>query len=466
MSFTKIDTEITILGGGPAGYIAALRAAQLGATVVLIEEKELGGVCLNRGCIPTKTFLKTSETIHLIKKAREFGVQCNISQVNWEVAYKRKNRVVKNLTMGVNHLLKDENITVIKGKGTVESSNEISVTTEEGKVFVNSEKMIITSGAEKLLPSIKGMNLNGVITSDEALELKEIPKSIVIIGAGAIGLEFATMFSSVGSKVTVIELKSRILPEWGEKVSQALIKIMKRQGISFKLGSSVQEIKQMEEGLEVICDTKDKGNYIQCEKVLVAVGRKLNGDSEEVKKLGLDIEKGAILVNKKMETSQKGVYAAGDVVGGKLLAHLAYAEGKVAAENALGYDSKVNYDAVPSCVYTNPEVASVGINEEEAINRGIDINIGEFYFRNNGRALSLGEREGFVRIFVDKNTGIILGGEIFGTNASEMISEITLAITLKAKAEVIADMIHPHPTLSEAIWEACADAIGRPIHKA
>ncbi|MDF2883720.1 MAG: Dihydrolipoamide dehydrogenase [Clostridiaceae bacterium] len=465
MMDNKIHTQITILGSGPAGYISAIRASQLGADTVLIEENQLGGVCLNQGCIPTKTLLKTSEVSYTIKKSKEFGIDSNISAINWNVSNERKNRVVKNLNMGLEHLLPAKGIKIIKGKGYIKNPKKILVSTPEGEVEISTEKIIITTGSAPLIPNILGINSNGVITSNEALNLSEVPKSIAIIGAGAIGLEFATMFNSVGSKVTIIEMKDSILPSEDKEISSELLKIMKRQGISFKLSSSVKEIRNTENTLELLYCENNKEYSLQCEKVLAAIGRKLNSDSDELRNLGLHIEKGAIVVDENMETSVKGIFAAGDVIGGKLLAHVAFIEGKVAAENALGMHSRLNYNAVPACVYTNPEAASVGINEEEANKLGIDINIGRFNFRNNGRALTLGEREGFVKIIADKDNTII-GCQILGANASEMISEITLAITLKAKADVLADMIHPHPSLSEAIWEACSDAVGRSLHKA
>ena len=453
-----------MLGGGPAGYIAAIRASQLGAEVVLIENRELGGVCLNRGCIPTKALLKTSEVVYTIKKSKEFGIDSNISAINWNVSNERKNRVVKNLNMGLEQLLPTKGIKVLKGKGFIKNQKRILVSTSEGEVEICTKKIIITTGSKPLIPSIQGINHAGVITSNEALNLTEVPKSIAIIGAGAIGLELATMFSSLGSKVTIIEMKDKILPYEDNEISTELLKIMKRQRINFKLSASVKEINQAETTLELIYSEKDKESSVLCEKVLVAIGRKLNCDSEEFKNLGLNIEKGAILVDENMETNINGIYAAGDVIGGKLLAHLSFIEGKVAAENALGIQSRVNYAAVPACVYTNPEVASIGINEDEAARLGMEIKIGRFSLRNNGRALTLGEREGFVKIITLKDNTII-GCQILGVNASEMISEITLAITLKVKADILADMIHPHPSLSESIWEACADASGRSLHK-
>lgn len=461
-SVTEISADIGILGGGPAGYVAALRAAQLGAKVVLIEEKELGGVCLNLGCIPTKALLKTSETATVIKRAKEFGIESHMENTNWNISVDRKNRVVKNLKTGLEQLLNAKGVTIIKGRGTVVSGQKLIVEIAEETIEVNCEKLILTTGAVPLLPAIKGIDLEGVITSNEALSLDVLPEGIVIIGAGVIGLEFASMLSSVGVKVTVIELQDRILPSEDSEVAAELLKIIKRQGVSFKLSASVTEIQKTSEGLSVTYDIGEKSFVQSCDKVLVAVGRKLNSDMFH--NLPLNIEKGAVIVDDSMETNIKGVYAAGDLVGGKLLAHLAFMEGKVAAENALGISSKVKYNAVPACIYTNPEVASVGMTEDEAKQAGISVKVGRFNFRNNGRALTLGEREGFVKVVADQDNTIV-GGQILGVNASEMISELTLAITLKAKVNDLADMIHPHPALSEAIWEACGDLLGRAIHK-
>ena len=284
---SKISTQITILGGGPAGYVAAIRASQLGAKVVLIEESELGGVCLNKGCIPTKALLKTSEVSYVIKKSKEFGIDSS-SSINWNISNERKNRVVKNLNIGLEHLLPAKEIVILKGKGYIKNPKRILVSTSEGEVEVSTEKIIITTGSKPLIPNINGIDLAGVITSTEALDLIEIPKTLVIIGAGAIGLEFATMFSSAGSKVTIIEMKDKILPYEDVEISTELLKIMKRQGINFKLSTSVKEIKQSENALEVIYSEKDKESFVLCEKVLVAIGRKLNSDSEEFKNLGLN----------------------------------------------------------------------------------------------------------------------------------------------------------------------------------
>ncbi|WP_434512050.1 dihydrolipoyl dehydrogenase [Desulfitobacterium sp. AusDCA] len=458
----KTNCTLAVLGGGPAGYVAAIRSAQLGAEVVIIEEKDLGGVCLNRGCIPTKALLKTSEIATTIKRSKEFGLESTIKDKNWNVAVDRKNRVVKNLNAGLEQILQSRGVTILRGKGTVLSDRKLLVQTDVEPIEVNCEKMILTTGAVPLIPPIRGIDLEDVISSHEALSLYFLPESMIIIGAGVIGLEFAAMFSHVGVKVTVIELQDKILPNEDHEIAAELLKIMKRRGISFKLSASVIDIQKEVGGLSVTYLMGKKEFTQSCEKVLVAVGRKLNSDIFE--KLSLNIVKGAVVVDENMETNLKGVYAAGDVVGGKQLAHLAFMEGKVAAENALGFTSKVNYNAVPSCIYTYPEVASVGMTEEEAKQKGISVKVGRFDFRNNGRALTLGEREGFVKVIANQDN-IIIGGQILGLNASEMISELTLAITLKAKADDLADMIHPHPSLSEAIWEACGDLLGRAIHQ-
>ncbi len=465
VSTVSIKTKIAILGGGPAGYVAAIRAAQLGAEVVLIEENKLGGVCLNQGCIPTKSLLRNGEVAALIKKSMEFGIDANIEKIGWQSALSRKERVVKNLLIGLDSLIAENKIALLKGKGVVLNPREIRVEAESESIQITCEKLIITVGSEPLVPNIPGMGLTNVLTSDEALELQEIPSSLVIVGAGVIGLEFADLFNRVGAKVTVLEMKSCILKEEDREITEELLKVLKRKGIGFKLGAEVKEIKEEGDALNILVDNRGKETVFKAEKVLIAVGRKSKTYAPDLVDLGLHMVQGAIAVNEKMETNISGVYAAGDVIGGKLLAHLAYAEGRIAAENALGQETRLNYDAVPSCVYTDPEIASVGINEEEAEKRGIKVKTGSFELRHNGRALTLGEREGYVKVVVHGETGVILGGQILGPHASEMISELTLAVTLGVKAKTLVEMIHPHPTLSEAVMEACGDAIGRPIHK-
>lgn len=431
----------------------------------MVEEREVGGTCLNRGCIPTKALLKTSEVLGVISKSKELGIAATVSGVDAGVGKSRKDRIVKSLRMGVEHLLAKNGVELIRGKGWIESPQRVTVKTTEGEVVVNCNRLIITTGSEPLIPTIPGVTLEGVITSDEALELTETLESITIIGAGAIGLEFATMFNSLGTKVTVVEFQERILPSEDKEITAELLKIMKRQGVKFKLATKVLGIFKSSNGLETRIQSEGEEISLLSETVLVAVGRTLGGVSSDIGALGIEVTKGAIVVNDRMETNLTGVYAAGDVIGGNLLAHLAFAEGRVAAENAMGLQSRLNYKVVPACVYTNPEVASVGLSEDQAKEQGIAVKVGRFDFRNNGRALCHGEREGFVKVITEEGTGVILGARILGPHASELLSEITLAVSLGVKADVLADMIHPHPSLAEAVMEACGDAIGRAIHK-
>lgn len=462
MSETTCD--VAVLGGGPAGYVAAIRAAQLGADVVLVEKNALGGVCMNIGCIPTKALIKTAEVLATVKRSKEFGAPSRLESLTWDTAVSRKDRVVKNLGIGIEQLMSANGITVLHGEGTIISSHELLVKKESEESSVHFKKLILTMGSEPLIPSfIKGTEHDGVITSTEALSLNEVPSNMVIIGGGVIGIEFATMLSAAGVKITVLELQDRILPTEDEDVASELLKILKRQGINFKLGASVNEILKTDGGLSVLYQMNGKELAVNSDKVLLAVGRSLNGQAASV--LGLTMDKGRIVVDEHMQTSVSNVYAAGDVVGGKLLAHLSFMEGRVAAENAMGQNTVINYNVVPACVYTSPETATVGLTEKEALDKGITPKVGKFEMRHNGRALTLGEREGFVKIISDEN-GVIIGGQILAANASEMISEITLAITLEAKAEVLADMIHPHPSIGEAIWEACGEIAGKAIHKA
>lgn len=459
METQSVRTPLAVLGGGPAGYVAAIRAAQLGSQVVLIEEDALGGVCMNRGCIPTKALLRSGSVAASIPKTDEFGVDSTLGGIHWDFAVSRKNRIVKNLSTSLSQLMDARKITVLSGRGELLTDRELLVHTEDRQIRVAFDKLILATGSAPVIPKIPGSLLPGVITSNEALDLLSIPETAVIIGAGIIGLEFAAMFRSAGCKVTVLDVIDRLLPSEDLDVSAEITKILKRQGISLRLGASVDSIEKATSGLSVQYTSGGKAASSTGEIVLLATGRKPRSD------LGLPfhVSESAIVVDRHMETSIKGIYAAGDVIGGQLLAHLAYAEGRVAAENALGLSTTVNYNAVPSCFYTMPEYATVGLNEQSAAQHGIPIRVGRSYFRTNGRAQTLGEREGFAKVIAAED-GTILGAQILGSDASELISEMTLAVTVGANVSLLADMVHPHPTLSEVIWEACGDVMGRSLH--
>lgn len=462
METKTIQVEIAVLGGGPAGYTAALRAAQLGASVALIEQDVLGGACLNRGCIPTKTLLGSSGLMAQLKHAREFGLEGVQAEIHWDSALKQKDRVVKMLQSGVAQLLKARGVTVVSGRGEVQSPKMILVETEEGTVEVQCEKLILATGAKPAKPPIPGIDLPGVLTSTEALSLEQLPRKLVIIGAGVIGLEFATMFAPLGTKVSVVEQQAEILPGVDEEVTAELLKQLKRQGISVSLAAGVQEIRQTEDGLSVLCQKDGKELVLDCDAVLVAVGRKLASDAFQA--LPLKLERGAVCVDQRMETSIPGVYAAGDITGGKLLAHFAFYKGRIAAESAAGGTLSSEETVVPACIYTTPEIASVGMTEAEARAAFPQIHVGKFAFRSNGRALSLRQREGFVKVIADEAHRIV-GGHILGAEASEVISELSLAVSLGLKVEDLVRVIHPHPSLGEAIWEACLSILGQPLHQ-
>ncbi len=456
--------DVAVLGGGPAGYVAAIRAAQLGATVAIVEKSALGGVCMNVGCIPTKALVTSAEVFSTVKGAKEYGVNVESPSTTWETAISRKDRIVKILGKGVAHLMSANGITVYHGEGSVISANDLSVKPTDGgeEIVVSSKKLILATGSEPHIPKfINGCEHEGVITSTGALSLATLPKKMVVIGGGVIGIEFAVMYTHAGVDVTVLELSEQILPYEDAEIAAELQKLLKRQGVNFELTAKVTDIEKSESGLSVKYEKDGVCTMLDCENVLLAVGRTLNSNIAD--SLGVDTEKGRISVNEYMETSVPNVYACGDVIGGRLLAHLSFMEGRCAAENAMGKKSTINYNAVPACVYSSPEVASVGMMEKEAREKGIEPKIGRFDFRVNGRALTLGERDGFVKIVAD-DRGVIIGGQILGVNASEMISELTLAVALGVTANTLADIIHPHPALNEAIWEACNAIANKPIH--
>ncbi len=458
--------DIAVLGGGPAGYVAALRAAQLGASVALIEERELGGTCLNRGCIPTKALLRSAQVASLLATSKQFGIHASLEGIDWPTIFGRKDRVVKRLRTGVEHLLSRGKVQVLSGRGTFLGPNRLRVENGAGEQIVNARKIILATGSCPSLPPIPGIELENVITSDEALALPAPPESVLVIGAGVIGIEFSAFFRALGIPVTVVEQCEQILPGTDPDAAAELTRALKRQGVKFHLSSSVQAIKSAAAGLQVtLQDEKNNARQFEVSHVLAATGRQLRSDEAGLPESGLAIERGAVVVDAHMRTSLPDTYAAGDLVGGQLLAHVGYLEGRVAVENALGHNRAIDYTAIPACIYSWPELAQVGLSEQQAKERGISVAVGRFDFRANGKALGLGDRDGFVKVIVDRDSETVLGGVILGAEATELISELVLAVQAKIPASVLAELVYPHPTLSEAVMEAAADAIGRAIHK-
>ena len=457
--------SIIIIGGGPGGYVAAIRAAQLGAQVTLIERDTLGGTCLNRGCIPTKALLQSADILTSIRQAETFGISVEKVSIDFSAISKRKEAVVKRLVDGVAYLLRKNKIKVIKGIGTLIDSKTVGILGESDKISADS--IIIATGSKASTVPIKGIDEPGVITSDEALTMSQFPKSIVIIGGGVIGLEFAQIMHRMGTKVTIVEMMPQILPTEDTEIANILEDILKKEGIEIFTDAMVTSIRSAKQEGEAVSFTARDGNgerEIIAEKVLLSVGRCPYTDDLGVNKLGLAMDNDRLIVNERMETNIPGVYAIGDVVGGLMLAHVAMDEGKCAVENIMGADCRIDYRAVPRCVYTSPEIAGVGLTETEAKEEYGNIKVGRFPFTASGRALILNETAGMTKIIADASYGEILGVHIIGPQATELIAEAVLGIKMEATFEDIASTIHAHPTLSEAMMEAALNIEGKAIH--
>ena len=452
--------KVIILGGGPAGYVAAIRAAQLGGEVTVVERDRLGGTCLNRGCIPTKALLASVEVLSSSRQGEKFGLKVGDVSPDFSAMLSRKDKIVEQLVKGVEFLFKSRKINLLKGEGKFLEPKVIEVAKEDGsKERLEGDRIIIATGSEPAKPSLFSFDGEKIITSNEALVLNKIPGSLLIVGAGVIGVEFASIFRELGTEVTIVEMLPQILPTEDEEVVQILEREFKKKRIKVHTGTKIEKVENLESRVR---SRLSSGETIESEKVLVAVGRKLN--SEGLDRIGLKIEKGKVLVNERMETNIPELYAAGDVTGGVLLAHKASAEGIVAAENALGKTLTMDYKVIPSCIFSHPEVASVGLSEKKAKEEGASIKVGKFPFRALGKAQALGRFEGLVKIVADADSDEILGVHIIGPQATDLIAEGALAMRMEATVEDLAKTIHAHPTLSEAMMEAAHALHNRAIH--
>lgn len=459
-----MDRDLVIIGGGPGGYEAAIRAAQLGAKVTLIENDNLGGTCLNRGCIPTKALYKNAEAVNSLKNINEFGITLSEYTFDMVKAQERKNEVVKKLVTGIEQLLKGNIIEVIKGKATFKGSKLLEVITEEGTQEITANNIIIATGSSSSSVPVPGINLPNVITSDEILDFESVPKNLAILGGGVVGVEFAGIFASLGAQVTIIEFLPKILYRLDDELSKKLSVYLKKQGIKIITGSALKEVQKTDEGLKLIAGN-DKGEVeVTCDYLLSAAGRKPNLDGLNLESAGIEYDRKGIKVDGNYKTSTEGVYAVGDVIGGIMLAHIASEEGKVCVENIYGHNSKVNYNAVPSCVFTFPEAASVGMTEDEAKEAGIEYIVGKSMFGANGKALTMGEGEGFVKVMAEKESHKLIGVHIMGPHASDIVHDGSLAIQNGLTIENIKESVFAHPTLSEVFYEAVCGCIGEAIH--
>lgn len=459
--------QLCVIGAGTGGYVAAIKAAQMGAKVILIEKDNLGGVCMNKGCIPTKTLLKSAEKWRDLQNIEEFGIFVEGSAYDWEKVMERKNNVVYQMRKGLEKLIKLNKIELVVGKAEFIDQNTLHLVTDnpDNERDIKAEKIIIATGSEPFVPPIPGSDLLGVITSDEVLKLEEVPGSMIIVGAGAVGVEFASIYAGFGCMTTVVEMAPAILPLCDTDMQKRMAMSLRKQFITTKTGAVVKTIKQAGRGLAVTIDYKGKEEVLEAEKVLLAVGRKPVLTPEELDKMGIAYNRKGITVNEKMETSVPGIYAVGDVTGLSMLAHSASHQGLVAAENIMGGNASMHYDVIPSCIFTQPEIAQVGMTEQECKAAEKEIVISKFNFMANGKAVSMGETEGLVKLIADAKTHKLLGVHIMGAHASDLIAEGVVALQNGLRAEEIVSCIHPHPTLSEAVGEAAMGLFGNMIHQ-
>lgn len=461
--------EIAVLGGGPGGYVAAIKAGQLGFKTVVIDKERLGGICLNWGCIPTKSLLKNAELFDTVKNhAKDFGIHVKDLSFNFNEIIKRSRDISDRITKNVEILVKKNKVDRIHGYGKLTSKNQIDIYDDNGKKndSISAEKIIIATGARPRSIDSIPVDKKNIITSTEAMNLPDQPKELIVIGAGAIGIEFAYFYSVFGTKVTVVEMMDEILPIEDEEVSKALEKNFKKRGIEILTKASVEKAEVKGKKVKVTINHNGEKKELTADKVLNAIGVVGNVEGFGLEELGIEVYKNHIKVNKKTyETNVAGIFAIGDVIGPPWLAHVASAEGIHCVENFKGIKNMpIDYDNIPGCTFCEPQVASVGLTEKKAKELGYDLKIGKFPYMASGKAFAVGEREGFVKLIFDAKYGEILGGHIIGAGATDLIAEVTLARALEATGHSLIKTVHAHPTLSEMIMEAAANAYGEGIH--
>ncbi len=459
--------DVVVLGGGPGGYVAAIKASQLGFKTAVVEREKIGGVCVNIGCIPTKALLKNAEIYEHLSHASEWGYSLDNLKFDYKAIIKRSRDVADANSKGGDFLMKKNKIEVIKGTGKFLDKGTLSVSDAGGKeiVQVKGKHIIIATGARaRMLPNLK-VDGKRILTSTEAMTNTELPKSIVIIGAGAIGIEFAYFFNTFGVKVTVVEMLPNILPVEDEEVSQSLIKVFQKKGMEFLTDTKVEKVDVGSNNVSITVSGKSGQKTIVADQCLVAIGVVGNTENIGLEKIGVTVEKGWIKTDPFYRTNVQGVYAIGDIIGAPWLAHVASHEGIVCVEKIAGKDAHpINYDSIPGCTYCQPQVASIGLTEKKAKEKGYQLKIGKFPFSASGKARAIGEREGFVKVIFDAKYGELLGAHIMGSEATEMIAEYGLAKSLEATYDAIGNTVHAHPTLSEAMMEAALAAYGEAVH--
>jgi len=460
-----VNADIAIIGTGPGGYVAALRASQLGAKVICIEKQWMGGVCLNEGCIPTKALLRSAEVFSLVSHAAAFGVEVGEPKINWQAMQARKEKVIKQMVNGVVKLLDRAGVQTIMGTASFLRPNTLRVTTESGEEHVVADNIIIATGSRTMQVPIPGLDGPSVIDHSGIMALQELPASLCVIGGGAIGLEYASLMVELGVQVTVVEMLPRLAPLMDASIGQGLAWSLGNHGVAVMTGTKVTSVKAGTNGAAVMVTSPEGERQIEAEKVLSAIGRSPNTEGIGLEVLGLNATRKGIAVDDRMRTAVPHVYAIGDVAAeGPMLAHVASHQGVVAVEDALGLPAHIDYKSVPSCIFTLPEAAGVGLTEEQAREAGYDVLVGTFGLANNGKAVAYGDTDGFVKVVSESKHHAVLGMHIVGPHASDLILEGALAIQLEATLEEIEHTIHAHPTLGESNAEAALAAMGRSLH--
>lgn len=456
---------VVVVGGGPGGYVAALRAAQRGALVSVVEEASLGGVCLNRGCIPTKSLLSCAEVVNTVREAGSFGVEVPSFSLNYTAMIERKDRIVEKLRKGVDFLFQKRGVRLVRGHGRLLSPGKVLVERKgDEPLCIEAGAIILATGSSPLKPSVFPFDQERVASGEEALSWREIPPSLLIVGGGVIGVEMASLFSSLGSSVTVVEMLPRILPGVDEEIGRELSREFKKRKIRVLAGRAVESLELMD--LSVTAKISG-GGEVSASRAIVALGRAPRSRNLGLEEAGVKTDaKGFVTVNLRMETGVPGVYAVGDLIGGRLLAHAASHEGLTAAENALGGREEMDDRAIPNCIFTFPEIASVGLSEEEASEKKLETVTGSFPFRALGKAQAAGKIEGMVKVVALRKSGEILGVHLIGSHATDLVGEALLAVKQRLTLSDVAGAVHPHPTLTEALMEGALSALGIPLHAA
>ncbi|SDY56113.1 dihydrolipoamide dehydrogenase [Proteiniborus ethanoligenes] len=463
----EIKAKVTIIGSGPGGYVAAIKLAQLGADVVVVEKDKIGGTCLNRGCIPTKALVRSAEVYRNILEADNYGCFAENYGIDINKVVSRKDRIVSELGEGISYLLQKNNVKFITGNGEIINENQVFVKDKFKETTINTEYIIIATGSAVASLPIPGIESKNVFNSTSIMEINELPKELVVIGGGVIGMEFAFIFNSFGTKVWVVEYMDRVLPGLDEDISNEIMNIAENRGIKIYTGSKVEQILEDEKGKCIVNFSKNnESKHISTDKVLVSIGRQpyIEGLNVEKANIELNENRKSIRVNEEMRTNIPNIYAIGDVTGNIQLAHVASTQGIVAAMNIMGEKSIMDYTVVPSAIFTDPEIACVGIDEATALKHNLEIEVGKFPFASNGKALTLGSTEGFVKIIIDKTTRKVIGASIIGPNATDLINEISISIANGLTVDQITKTIHPHPTTSESVFEAALAANNCCIH--